>query len=67
MDHFTTNRQDPGGLPCFVALFSLVPATADIVIYRWGEGSESALFAKDDVPRFYNEVNDLQRQVVVGK
>ena len=67
MDHLTTNCQDPRSLPCFVALFALAPPTVGVVIYRWGKGGKAALFAKDNVPRFYNEIDDLQRQVIVGE
>ena len=65
--HFTTDRQEPGGLPCFIALLSLPPPTVDVMIYGWGESGESTLLAKDDVPRLYYEIDDLQRQVIVGE
>lgn len=67
VDYFAADRYDPCSSPCLAAPLALVPSAVYMVVDRGWDGGKAMLLTRDDVPRFYNEINDLQRKVIASK
>ena len=68
MDNLATDVQDPRGNPGGFAPFLLgTTPTLGMVIDRWRNCGESALFTANDIPGFDNQINEIWAQVITGE